>query len=336
MTRRTTTLGLAAGLWLATIAPSNALAELLTPVARPVDKVDWRDSRWGLDLGVQSDRGKAGGVTGALMVDVFEFTRLHGSGHATVYPGVTPAGHATPPHSIGAEAGVLQRFGRFGLDVAIGHWLVVNTVTANELNASASFAGSAFSGGLSTGLRRSRFATFGTTATADFGGGVQTASVTATCRVNNTQFGADGRWQGRAWGAHAAFSSYQYQDVSCGFVAGGIGAVSVSETAAEFATTGSALLAHLQYAALPTIGQQPTLAKSRGQFGVSWRHRDLGIALDYLRQQDYFLGSTGTAVFGTLTGDLGEGSAVDVTFGGTRGAGMRLGPFGGFGVRTRF
>ncbi len=336
MTRRTTTFGLVAGLGLATLVPSTGLAEVLTPVARPADTADWRDSRWGLDLGVQGDRGKAGGMTGAVTVDVFEFTRLHGSGHATVYPGATPSGQASPPHSVGAEAGVLQRFGRFGLDVAIGHWFVLHTVTANELNVRGSFTGTAFSGGLETGMRRSRFATFGTTATADFGSGVQTTDVTATCRVNNTQFGANGRWQGRVWGAHAALTAYQYQDVNCGFVAGGGGAASVAENAAQFAVIASSLLAHFESAALPTIGEQPTLAHSRGQFGVSWRHRDLGLALDYLRQQDYFLGTTGTAVFGTLTGDLGEGSAVDVTFGGTRGAGTRFGPFGGFGVRTRF
>ncbi len=336
MIRRATILGLLVGVGLATLAPSAAFAELLTPVARPVDTVDWKDSRWGLDLGVQGDRGKAGGVTGALMVDVFEFTRLHGSGHATVYPGAAPSGQASPPHSIGAEAGVLQRFGRFGLDVAIGHWLILHTVTANELNVTGSFTGGAFSGALGTGMRRSRFANFGTTATADFGNGVQTASVTASCRVNSTQFGGDGRWQGRVWGAHASFTAFQYQDVSCGFDAGAIGTANVSENAAQFAVTATALLAHMQAAALPIVGGQPSLAHSRGQFGVSWRRRDLGLALDYLRQQDYFLGTTGTALFGTLTGDLGEGSAVDVTFGGTRGNGTRFGPFGGFGVRTRF
>ena len=336
MTRRTTILGLVASLSLAALVPSTALAELLTPVARPAETVDWRDSRWGLDLGVQGDRGKAGGVTGAVMVDVFEFTRLHGSGHATVYPGATPSGKASPPQSIGAEAGVLQHFGRFGLDVAIGHWLVLHTVTANELNVRGSFTGGAFSGGLETGLRRSRFATFGTTATADFGNGVQTASVTATCRVSNTQFGANGRWQGRTWGAHGSFTSFQYQDVSCGFVNGAIGAVSASENASQFVAIAGTLLAHFDSAALPTIGEQPTLAKTRGQFGVSWRRRDLGLALDYLRQQDYFLGTTGTALFGTMTADLGEGSYVDVSFGGVRGAGTRFGPFGGFGVRTRF
>jgi hypothetical protein len=336
MTRRATALALVATLGLATLAPANVLAEVLTPVARPADTVDWKDSRWGLDLGVQGDRGKAGGVTGALMVDVFEFTRLHGSGHATVYPGTVPDGQASPPHSLGAEAGVLQRFGRFGLDVSIGHWFILHTVTANELNVTGSYTGGAFSGGLSTGLRRSRFAYLGTAVAADFGAGVQMTDVTAICRVNNTQFGANGRWQGRAWGAHGAFTAYQYQDVSCGFTAASGVSVSMTQNATEFASTASTLLAHLKYAALPTIGEQPALAKDRAQFGVSWRHRDLSLALDYLRQQDYFLGTTGVAVFGTLSGDLGEGSAVDVTFGGVRGSGVRFGPFGGLGVRTRF
>ena len=117
---------------------------------------------------------------------------------------------------------------------------------------------------------------------------------------------------------------------------GAIGAVSASENASQFVAIAGTLLAHFDSAALPTIGEQPTLAKTRGQFGVSWRRRDLGLALDYLRQQDYFLGTTGTALFGTMTADLGEGSYVDVSFGGVRGAGTRFGPFGGFGVRTRF
>lgn len=336
MTPRATILGLLLGAGLATLAPATALAELLTPVARPVDTADWKDSRWGLDLGVQGDRGKAGGLTGALMVDVFESTRLHGSGHATVYPGAVPTGSASLPQSLGAEAGVLQRFGRFGLDVSIGHWFILHTVTANELNVTGSYTGTSFSGGLSTGLRRSKFAYLGTAVAADFGAGVQMTNVTANCRVNNTQFGAEGRWQGRTYGAHGALAAYQYQDVSCAFTDANGVSVSMSENAADFATIAATLLAHLKNAALPTIGQQPALAKSRGQFGVSWRHRELGLALDYLRQQDYFLGTTGVAVFGTLTGDLGAGSAVDVTFGGVRGNGVRFGPFGGFGVRTRF
>jgi len=45
MTRRTTTFGLVAGLGLATLVPSTGLAEVLTPVARPADTADWRDSR---------------------------------------------------------------------------------------------------------------------------------------------------------------------------------------------------------------------------------------------------------------------------------------------------
>jgi len=336
MIRRAMTLGLVAGLGLATLAPSNARAELLTPVARPAGPVDWKDSRWGLDLGVQGDRGKAGGLTGALTFDVLQSTRLHGSWHGTVYPGAIPEAAASPPHSLGAEFGVLQRFGRFGLDVSAGRWLIRHVVTASELNVAGSYAGESFSGALSAGSRRSRFESFGAVVAADFGAGVQSTDVSASCRVNNTQFGAEGRWQGRTYGAHGAFTAYQYQDVSCGFTAAGGGSVTMAENAAGFASIATNLLARLQSAALPIIGQQPALAHSRGQFGVSWRHREMGVALDYLRQQDYFLGTTGSALFGTVTGDLGEGTAVDVSFGAARGAGTRFGPFGGFGVRTRF
>lgn len=338
MIRRATLSLLAAGLWLAA-SPQALAAPEPTPAAVDEDQMELADSadeRWGLDLGIQGDRQSSLGLTGAVRYDLFPRTTLHGSGHATDYRSDPSPGVPGVPRSIAAELGVLQRFGRFGVDLGFEHWLATHVVKANELHLSGTYANGGFSGGLHAGLRRATFSAFQSVAAADFGTGFRFADVTAFCKLNGTAFGVDGRWQGERFGAHAQMTGYQYASARCGLSAAGIGYASVSEDASAFAALAAGPLARLQNTALPVIGLQPALARSLAQLGVTYRRKDKGLSIDYLSQQDYFLGGTGTAYFATATAYMGGSTGIDVTFGRSQGGGSPRGLFGGLALRTRF
>jgi hypothetical protein len=330
---------LMAGLWLLAPVRAHALDPTPAPAVEPTEDdelADSADEKWGLRGGLQGDRVSSLGVTGEVSYDVRPSTTLHVGGHATDYRPDPPPGQPGTPRSIAAEFGVQQRFGHFAIDGAFGHWLATHVVKADELNFGGSYANGGFSGGLRAGYRHSRFSTFATTAVADFGHGVQGANVLASCQVKNTAFGADGRWQGPAFGVHASATAYQYHDATCGLTAPGIGYASRAFSQPAFAALASDPLSRLSQTALPVIGQQPSLSKSLGLFGVSWRRKDKGLALDYLRQQDYFRGTVGYAYFATATAFLGGSTGIDVTFGRSQGGGQPRGLFGGLGLRARF
>jgi hypothetical protein len=285
---------------------------------------------------VQGDRNSSYGFTSRLGYDVLRATTLHASAHATEYQGDLHQTNPGTTRSLAAAVGGTQRFGRFALDLDVGQWRVSNLVKTNEFKVAGLFDGGAFSGGLRTGFRKSNFTDFGTTATVDVGAGPQSLPVTAACQLKSTLFGADGRYQARRWGVHGSLSEYQYSDASCTlYPAAGVG-VGASLNAAQFAALAPDQVTRLLNLAMPVIGDQQSLAKSTAQVGASWRRKDLQLALDYLRQQDYFTGAQSTAYFATLTGDLGGGTGVDVTFGRTQGGGTPRGLFGGLGVRARF
>ena len=338
MIRRGTLPLLMAGLWL--LAPTRAVAADATPAVERTDEdemADSADERWGLKLGVQGDRVSTMGLTGAATYDLFASTTLRASGHSTDYRSDPPVGTPASARTVGAEAGVTQRFGRFGLDVALGHWTATDVVKANEFKLGGTFSQGAFSGGLHTGYRRATFVPFTTLASADFGTGVQLESVVASCRITNTAFGADGRWQGQVFGAHGSMMAYQYGNTRCGLVASGVGSATVTQSSTAFAALAAAPLSRLAMTALPMIGEQPALARSVGQLGISWKRLNKGFGLDYLRQQDYFSGSTSSALYATATSYLGGSTGLEVTLGRARGGnGGPRGMFGGVGLRARF
>ncbi len=337
MIRRATFTLLLASLWL--LAPTHAVAVEQTPAVDQPDEdesADSADELWGLKLGVQGDRVSTLGLTGTATYDLFPSTTLHGSGGATDYRSDPPPGTASTPRTIWADAGITQRFGKFGLDGALGHWVATHVLKADEIKLAGTFASGGFSGALRTGYRRATFASFTGTAVADFGNGVQGAQVIAGCQVKNTAFGVDGRWQGRVFGVHGSLMSYQYANARCGLTAPGVGSASVSLGEAAFAGLAGDPLSRLANTALPVIGEQPSLARSMGRFGVSFRRKDKGLSVDYLRQQDNYLSSVGTAIFATATAYLGGSTGVDVTFGRSQGGIGPRGLFGGLGLRARF
>ncbi len=336
MIRRATLPLLLASLWILAPAPARALEQATAQAEEEDALADSPDERWGLKLGLQGDLHSSVGATGALSYDLYPATTLRAAGYASDDGGNVAPGVASAGRSISAEVGATQHFGRFGVDLDIGHWTSTGVLSADEIKLGGRYLSGGFSGGLRAGYRRSRFDSFATATVVDFGNGVHSASTTASCRVANTAFGADGRWQGAAFGAHAALMAYQYGDARCGFYAAGLGSVRVSQSAAVFAALAAAPLARLQNSALPVIGEQPSLARTFSQFGISWKRADKGLALDYLRQEDYFLGGVGYAVFATASANLGGSTGVDVSFGRSRGGGAPRGVFGGLGLRARF
>ena len=334
MTRRTTLpFGLAA-LWLLAAAPAHAVAP--TPAVDDADAQDAADDgRWALALGVQGDRNSSYGFTSRLGYDVLRSTTLHASAHATQYQGDMSQTNPPTVRALAAAAGATQRFGRFALDLDLGQWRISNLVKTNELKLGGMFAAGEFSGGLRAGVRKTTFVDFGTNATIDLGGGPQNTVVTAACQLKSKALGADGRYQGRTWGVHASLTQYQYSDATCTLQAAG-GTVTASENAAQFAALAPDQVSRLQNLAMPVIGDQQSLAKSTDQVGASWRHKDLQLAADYLRQKDYYTSALSQAYFGTLSADLGGSTGVDVTFGQTHGGGTPRGLFGALGVRARF
>jgi len=337
MIRRATIPQLLASLWL--LAPTHVVAVEQTPAVEQTDDEEMADSadeRWGLRLGVQGDRVSTLGLTGTATYDLFPATTLHGSGGATDYRSDPPVGTPSTPRSIWVDAGITQRFGKFALDGALGHWVATHVLKAEEIKLAGSFSSGGFSGALRTGYRRSTFASFASSAVADFGNGVQGAQVIAACQVKNTSFGVEGRWEGRTFGVHGSMMSNQYANARCGLTAPGIGTASASLGEAAFAGLAGDPLSRLANTALPVIGEQPALARSVGRFGVSYRRKDKGVSVDYLRQQDNYLSSTGTAIFATATAYLGGSTGLDVTFGRAQGGSGPGGLFGGLGLRARF
>lgn len=338
MIRGTTlSLGLAALLTLAAM-PAHAVSQTPATDAEEVDpSAPAADDRWALELGVQGDRNSAYGFTSRLGYDLWRHTTVHGSAHATQYQGDLSQTNPGSTRSLAASVGATQRFGRFALDGDVGQWRVTNLATTNELKVSGAFSGGAFSGALRSGYRKTKFNNFATIATIDQGAGPQNVAVTAACELKSTAFGADGRYQGRRWGLHGSLTQYNYSDATCALypAAGGAG-VAASENAAQFAALAPFQVSRLQNLAMPVIGGQQSLAKSSAQVGISFRRKDAQLALDYLRSQDYYTSALSKAYFSTLTADLGGGTAVEVTFGDSRGGGTPRGIFGGLGVRARF
>ncbi len=337
MIRRATFPLLMTMLWL--LAPAHAVAVEQTPAVDQADdgeEGDSADERWGLKLGVQGDRVSTLGLTGTATYDLYPSTTLHASGGATDYRSDPPVDTPATPRTIWADAGITRRFGKFGIDGALGHWVATHVLKAEELKLAGTYGSGGFSGALRTGYRRATFASFASTAVADFGNGLQGAQVIAACQVKSTAFGADGRWEGKAFGLHGSLMSYQYANARCGLYAPGIGSASVSLGEAAFAGLAGDPLSRLANTALPVIGEQPSLARSVGRFGVSYRRADKGLSLDYLRKQENFVNSVGYAVYATATAYLGGSTGIDVTFGRSQGGVGPRGLFGGLGLRARF
>jgi len=337
MIRRATFLLLLAGPWL--LAPTHARAVEQTPAVEQTEDdemADSADERWGLNLGVQGDRVSTLGLTGTATYDLYPSTTLHASGGAIDYRSDPPVNTPSTPRTIWADAGITQRFGKFAIDGALGHWVATHVLKADEIKLAATFASGGFSAALRTGYRRSTFAWFDSFAVVDVGTGPQFLSVVANCQVKNTVFGADGRWQGKAFGVHGSLMSYQYANARCGLYAPGYGSVSASLAEATFADVARGPLSRLAGTALEVIGEQPSLSRSVARFGASYRRNDKGLSLDYLRQQDNYLGLVGHALYATATAYFGGSTGLDVTFGRSQDGNGPRGLFGGLALRTRF
>jgi len=323
--------------WALTVTPSHAVSQTPTGPDDEASESATDQGRVAIALGVQGDRQRAFGFTSAVSYDLLRATTLRASGHGAESRGDLTQGYSGTIDSLGASFGVTQRFGRAGVDLDVGHLQISNFLKADELKIGGTFHVGVLSGGLRTGVRKSTFAPFSGLTTLDLGNGPQLVPVQARCEVRNTWWGVDGRYQGRVWGAHAGLTKEQYQDASCGLLPAEGARVSASFANAQFAQLAIGPLGRLQQLVLPVIGDQQTLANSLASAGVSWRHRDMILAVDYLRQRDHYVGTLGKAYVATCTADLGHGTEVDVSLGDSRGdgAGPR-GLFGGLGLRTRF
>jgi hypothetical protein len=331
MTRRTTAPPLLAALLL--LAPVPAALAAAEPDED--DSEQQVDAPWSLSLATQVDQQSTRGIIGELGRELTANTAVRVAADSTSYTSYNNAGL----NSQGVEGGASHDFEHFSIAGAVAHWRDIDVVTANELKLGADFRADPWSVGLRGGYRRSDFEPFTSTIAVTLKDGTTIAAATTShCKLNNTALGADGRFEGDVWGVYATAMSYQYKDSSCSFKVAGKAVLSQADRQQLRDLSGGAL-DRLTVAATRRIGRRETLLDSSLDTGVSWKHDDLVVSLDYSRQKEFFVGATSNTLSVTGTADLGDHTGIDCTLGATRGgtptsAGTT--GFVGFALRAKF
>ncbi len=290
------------------------------------------DAPWSLALGTQVDQLSTRGFTGELGRELTPNTALRLAADSTAYDSTNQAGFK----SNGVELGATHDFERFAIQGAIARWQDTDLVTAKELKLDGDFRFEPWSVGLRAGYRRSTFDPFHTPVSVTLKDGtVVDANTTSRCKLNNTALGLDGRFEGDVWGAYATLMEYQYQDAKCSVTARGKNALSRADRL-QLRDLSAGILDRLSVVATRRIGRQETLLDSSLDTGVSWKHDDLTVSLDYSHQKDFFIGAASNTYSVTGTADLGDHTGVDCTLGVTRGGGVTSGGFVGFALRAKF
>jgi hypothetical protein len=326
---------------LRTTAPCLLAALLLlaqVPAAVAADEADEDEAEetvnapWALSLSTLVDQQSTRGFIGQLGRDLTPNTTVRFAADSTDYTATNPAGFK----SQGIELGASHDFERFSIDGAVARWQDTDIVTAKELKLGGDVHFDPWSVGLRTGYRRSKFDPFRSTADVTLKDGtVVVATSTSRCTLDNTALGLDGRFEGDIWGFYATAMSYQYKDSKCSFKVGAKGVLSPA-TRQQLRELSGGALDRLSTVATRRIGRQETLLDSSLDSGLSWKHNDLVVSVDYSRQKDFFIGDSSNTYSVTGTADLGDHTGVDCTLGLTRGGGVTSGGFVGFALRARF
>jgi hypothetical protein len=328
MTTRTTVSALLAALLLLAQVPAAVAADD-PDEDEPEEKVD---APWSLSLGTQVDQESTRGFTGTLGRELTTVTTVHGTADSTSYASSNVGGFT----SNGIELGATHDWDRFSIQEAVARWQDTDLITAKELKLGGDLHFDPWSVGLRTGYRQSNFDPFHSTVSVTLKDGTTTdANTTSTCKLDNTALGFDGRFEGDVWGAYATAMGYQYGDAKCGVTAKGKYVLSKANRL-QLEDLSSGILDKLSIVATRRIGRQETLLDSSLDTGVSWKHNDLVVSLDYSRQKDFFIGATSNTLSVTGTADLGDHTGVDCTLGETRGGGVTSGGFVGFALRAKF
>lgn len=328
MTTRTTVPVLLAALLLLVQVPAAVAAD--DPDEEEAEaKVD---APWSLSLATQVDQASTRGFVGELGRDLTPNTMLRFAAASTSYDSTNQAGFK----SNGLELGASHDFERFGIQAAVARWQDTDILTAKELKLGGDFRFEPWSVGLRTGYRRADFDPFHSAVAVTLADGtVLAAASTSRCKLDNTALGLDGRFEGDVWGAYATLMNYRYQDSKCAFTVAGR-PVSARADRLLLRELSGGVLDRLSAVATRRIGRSETLLDSSLDTGVSWKHDDLIVSLDYSRQKEFVIGASSNTYSVTGTADLGEHAGVDCTVGLTRGGGVTSGGFVGFALRAKF
>jgi hypothetical protein len=331
MTTRTTVPALLAALLLFAQVPAAVAADD-PDEDEPEQKVD---APWSLALGTQVDQLSTRGFTGELGRDLTPNTTLRFAADSTSYASNAATAQAGF-NSNGIELGATHDFERFSIAGAVARWQDTDLVTAKELKLGGDFHFDPWSVGLRTGYRRAKFDPFHTQISVTLKDGtVVDANTTSRCTLDNTALGLDGRFEGDVWGFYATAMQYQYKDAKCGVTANGKNVLSKADRQ-QLRDLSAGILDRLSGVATRRIGRQETLLDSSLDSGVSWKHDDLTVSLDYSHQKDFFIGAASNTYSVTGTADLGDHTGVDCTLGVTRGGNVTSGGFVGFALRAKF
>lgn len=288
--------------------------------------------RWSVVVGGIIDKEDNRGFDAAVDFRVTPATTVRVSGTSVDYTQNNPGGFL----SQGLELGGAHDFGRFALTGSIGRWQDTDILAAEELKVGATIGHAPWSGGVQALYRRSKFNTL----TLDDGatlsdGTVLPPAVDMSCKLNNTGFGAHGRYQGSSFGGYLSATSYQYRNASCAFAEPGF-SLSENLNQADFTSLAAPFLTRLDLVGPRRIGFENTLLSSEIAGGVSWRRDDLLLSLDCSHQSEAFSGPSSNTLALTTGADLGSGNGLDMTVGYTRGSTVESGAFIGFRIRANF
>jgi hypothetical protein len=290
------------------------------------------DAPWSLALATQVDQASTRGFMGELGRDLTANTAMRVTVDSTDFSSTNQAGFK----SNGVELGASHEWKRFDIAGAVGRWQDVDLLTAKELKLAGDLRFDPWSVGLRGGYRRSDFDPFTSAAAVTLRSGIVVDAATRShCKMDNTSFGADGRFQGDVWGAYATIMSYQYRDAKCSYLAG-TALQQARVDRLELAALAGGVLDRLTAVATRRIGRDQTLLKSSIDAGASWKHDELVVSLDYSHQQEFLAGAASNTLSVTGTADLGDHAGVDCTIGLTRGGGVTQGGFVGFALRAKF
>jgi hypothetical protein len=271
----------------ALVAPlALAVAALVAPLAARAGESASATSGWTLGGTAEVEKGGGGSIGGSL--------------------GYASAGGTHTDFSVGrsslksdnletltttrVDAAVRHRFGDGAgpsVSLGVGWWQDPDTVSARQVSGGFEFGPDALRVGLRGGYRHSEFEPFAVGGTITLPGGRSlTLSGTASCTMNNVDYGLDFTHDSDDYTFYVQGTKYDYDDTSCRFSSRGLDALANSQRAL-FRQFAAAQVQRLSRGAASASDQQTTFLDYGVGAGFAWRHGDdeYGLDVDHVREQ---------------------------------------------------
>lgn len=266
---------------------SVALAAVFAlPLSAGASESESATSGWTLGGTAEVEKGGGGSIGGSLGYSSTGGTRTDFSvGRSSLKSDTletlsTTRADASVRHRFGDGAGPSIRLG-------VGWWQDPDTVSARQVSGGVEFGPDAMRVGVRGGYRRSEFEPFPVGGTVTLPGGrTLTLSGTASCTMNNVDYGLDFTHDSDDYTFYVQGTKYDYDDTSCSFSSRGLDALARSQRAL-FRQIAAAQVLRLSRGAASASDQQTTFLDYGVGAGFAWRRGsdEYGLDLDHVREQ---------------------------------------------------